>query len=224
MSIRTLRILPAVLLAMALAASAFAGRRPSFNEMPAAVQETVQKAVPDGEVQRIYRTFNEAREKPDYYAVLNSGKKRVILWMTSEGKILSRKEGPIPAFEEKLKPPPGSILYGVFEGRIPCADCEKVKMGLTLHQNAKDHSPTTYVLQRVSVGKGNDVTVTEGKWKRIRGTKKDKKAVILRLEGNTPPEYSHFLAVGDDLLLLMDADLEPRVGDAGYSFTLSRTQ
>jgi len=34
---------------------------------------------------------------------------------------------------------------------------------------------------------------------------------------------STFLPIGDDILLLLDQNLKPRVGDGAFSFTLSRT-
>jgi len=95
---------------LTLAGSSFAGFRPTFKELPLAVQETVTKEAPSDKIQRIYRTLYAGRPKPDYYVVLRTEKKQIILWMTNEGKILSRKEGPIPAFVELLKPPPGSVL------------------------------------------------------------------------------------------------------------------
>jgi hypothetical protein len=214
----------AVLSLSSSAGFAFAGFRPTYKDLPSEVKEVVAKEAPPDRIQRIYRGFTPGRPKPDYHVVIRTEKKQIILWLTNEGKVLSRKEGPIPAVAELVKPPAGSVMYGVFEGRTPCPDCEKIKTGLTLHQSAKKKTPTTYVLQRVSVGKGNDTTVNQGKWKKFAGKGKYRNMTVIQLGGDVPPEYSHFLLVGDNLLLLLDADLEPRVGDSGFSFTLSRTE
>lgn len=47
-------------------------------------------------------------------------------------------------------------------------------------------------------------------------------AVVYRLGGDAPDEFRNWLALGEDLLLLLDSDLRPRLGDASHSFTLSR--
>ena len=60
-------------------------------------------------------------------------------------------------------PPPGSRTHGVFEGRVPCDDCERVKI-LTLHRDAKEDVPTTYVLGRVYVGQSDVHHGAEGDW------------------------------------------------------------
>jgi hypothetical protein len=48
--------------------------------------------------------------------------------------------------------------------------------------------------------------------------------MIVVLDEQTPEEFRRFLSVGDNLLLLLDAQLEPRVGNEQHSFTLSRTE
>jgi len=62
-------------------------------------------------------------------------------------------------------------------------------------------------------------------------------AVIHQLDANSPAdlasygervprgagEVAAFLPIGEDILLLLDKNLKPRVGDGAFSFTLSRT-
>jgi hypothetical protein len=121
------------------------------------------------------------------------------------------------------RPPPGSRMHGVFEAKVPCADCQLVKVRLTLHRDIADGLPTTYVLERIYVGKGNDRHTTRGQWSEATGARVDPEGFIVALDDATPDEFRRFLAVGDDLLLMLDAELEPRVGDNVHSFTLSRT-
>lgn len=121
-------------------------------------------------------------------------------------------------------PPEGSVMHGVYEGKIPCEDCERVKVRLTLHRSADDGSPTSYLLERILVGKGDDRHVTQGEWSEDVGAPVDPDGAVYLLDSQTPDDFRRYLAVGDDLLLQLDAELEPRVGNSVHSFTLSRTE
>jgi len=50
----------------------------------------------------------------------------------------------------------GDSVFVVFESRIPCADCEKIKFALALYRNREADTPTTYKMARVHVAKGDD--------------------------------------------------------------------
>lgn len=123
-----------------------------------------------------------------------------------------------------VTPPAGSELYGVFEGKTPCEDCERVKLWLVLHRSLQDQSPTRYILGRIYVGRGNERHITEGRWTSSTGTPTDADAVVYRLDAASPDELSRYLPIGPNILLVLDPNLEPRVGDASHSFALSRTQ
>ena len=131
----------------------------------------------------------------------------------------------------RVEPPVGSIQYAVFQGRTPCGDCQLVKMSLTLYRSS-DGVPTGYKLARSFVGKGNDRYVTEGQWKSVSA---GGHPIVYQLDANSPAdlasysvqgpknEVASFLPVGHDILLLLDQNLKPRVGNGAFSFTLSRT-
>ncbi len=133
----------------------------------------------------------------------------------------------------RFEPPAGSSQYGIFQGRTPCGDCQLVKMSLTLYRSP-DGTPTTYRLARSFVGKGNDRYLTEGEWKSVSA---GGHPVIYQLDANSPAELASyrerappgvssvaaFLPIGGDILLLLDQNLRPRIGDGAFSFTLSRT-
>jgi hypothetical protein len=129
-----------------------------------------------------------------------------------------------PADPARLQPPAGSYRYGVFEGRVPCDDCERIKVGLALHRNESDGSPSGYYLERIYVGKGNERYPSTGTWTTTLGTSWDPNAVVIQLDASAPPEFSTYQEVGGKILLFLDPALELRVGTAGHSFTLSRTQ
>jgi hypothetical protein len=116
-----------------------------------------------------------------------------------------------------------SQVYGVFEGRVPCYDCERIKVRLTLLRNPATHAPTEYMLERIYVGKGNDRTTTRGRWSVLDVPMPDRYGVAYRLDEESPPDFSLYLPVGD-LLLFLNPDMRPRVGDASGSFTLSKTR
>lgn len=115
-------------------------------------------------------------------------------------------------------------FFGVFEGRVPCADCERVKVRLVLSRHPETKAPTTYVLERIDVGRSNARQTTSGRWTIARGTSTDPRAEVYRLDSRAPVGFRLYQAVDHDILLFLDEDLHLRVGDAGHSYTLSRTQ
>ena len=130
-----------------------------------------------------------------------------------------------------------SELLGAFEGRVPCASefsdsgapwptpqpdgCQRVKIRLDLYRDLEG-SPSRYVLHRIYVGQGDDVTTTEGKWTISRGTAADPDAIVYELDSNTPQEFRSFFVADDNILLFLDQDRRLMVGNPSESFTLSR--
>jgi hypothetical protein len=94
---------------------------------------------------------------------------------------------------------------------------------LTLHRSAQDDSPSAYLLERVEVGHGNDRLITRGTWTTGADTPAGSCNPVVQLDGS-PDDFTRYLAVGANLLLMLDATLAPRVGNAVHSFTLSRTE
>lgn len=121
-------------------------------------------------------------------------------------------------------PPPGSSRVVVFEGKTPCGNCNRVKIRLTLHRDEVTGAPTEHILERIGVGLSDERHVTRGPWTLATGSAVDPGASIVNLAGDTPAEYAHYQRVGETLLLLLDDNLQPRVGNAEHSFTLSLTE
>lgn len=122
----------------------------------------------------------------------------------------------------------GDPAFADFEAHVPCTidpvpdpACERVKLGLVLYRDAGTGEPATYVMSIVRVGVGDEREVHQGEWRIETGTALDSEDTVYRLDG-APDHLRAYWAVGDDLLLLLDGDRRPRVGDAGYSFTLNR--
>ncbi len=116
----------------------------------------------------------------------------------------------------------GDEVFAVFESRIPCDDCEKIKFALALYVDSKTKMPTTYQMARVYVAKGNDRTINTGTWTITSSTSLYPQAVVYRLDTNFPEEFQYFWAIGDDILFILDHEMKPRVGTAGYSYALNR--
>ena len=121
---------------------------------------------------------------------------------------------------------PDSVL-GVFEGRTPCSalageftgfplgNCEKIKWELALHHEASSGRPTTYEFKGTRSSR-------RGTWSIARGAPSDARAVVYRLQYD-PGKTLALLRVDANILLILDHDLRPMVGDASWSYTLSRT-
>jgi hypothetical protein len=126
---------------------------------------------------------------------------------------------PVP----NLEPPAGSVRFGIFEGKVPCSGCERIKMRLTLHRDERDDSPTVYVLERIEVGHGNERLISRGTWTTAEGSPTAPCATVVTLDGS-PDAFRRYLLLGTNLLLMLDQNLEPLVGNDVHSFTLSRTK
>lgn len=131
---------------------------------------------------------------------------------------------PIPAM------PPGSSILGVFEGRVPCHEvalevlniapfpgCLKLKSRLTLYVDQATGAPSSYLYMGTS-------TIRQGTWTILEGTEDDPGAIIyqLQLEGSKGPVS--FLKADENHLFLLDRDLNLLVGNALFSYTLSKVE
>lgn len=149
----------------------------------------------------------------------------VLLWITLSGCHYSQNAPTTPppwypAVNENSDP-----IFAVFESRLPCADCEKIKFALVLYRDSATKAPTTYKLARVYVARSpEDRIVVDGTWAITRGTTLDPDAVVYQLDTHAPPEFRSFWAIGRDILFILDQDLRPRVGTAGYGYALNRTR
>ena len=125
--------------------------------------------------------------------------------------------------------PEGSSVLGVFEGRTPCneivfeftgihpyAGCMKVKWQLTLYQEQNTGAPATYLFRGTSM-------IRTGTWTILHGTKNDPSAIVYQMRPDDSQQFMSFLSVDDNHLFLLDGELNLLVGNALFSYTLSRT-
>lgn len=90
---------------------------------------------------------------------------------------------------------------GVFEGTLPCADCEGVLTELTLFLQ-----PDTFMLRETRLGgQGDGKTITsEGPWQAALGMEKDPEATVIQLNPEKPDAMRSFREVGGDRLDPLD--------------------
>jgi hypothetical protein len=123
--------------------------------------------------------------------------------------------------------PLDNVLTGVFEGRVPStsADREKIKVRLMLSHDPISGAPTTATLEWVPVPPDAVVRhVHQGTWTIQTGTPSHPDAVVYLLDDAAPEGFGGYMAIGPDLLLLLNDDLSLRIGNASWSYTLSRTR
>jgi hypothetical protein len=124
---------------------------------------------------------------------------------------------------------PDVSVLGVFEGRTPCHDlvfnftgtprytnCLKVKWQLTLYQNDAGE-PAGYLFRGTS-------SVHQGTWTILERTKENPQARVYQLTADNEKNMMSFLSVDGDHLFLLDENLDLLVGDALFSYTLSRVE
>lgn len=131
--------------------------------------------------------------------------------------------------------PRDSTTLGVFEGRTPCADlvydftgfsrdpaCAKIKWQLTLHRNLETGEPSTYEFKGVqpTTDKIGEIT---GTWKALRSPQIHGDAIVYQLSPDESDVFLFFLRIDENHLFLLDHELNFMVGDALWSYTLSRT-
>jgi predicted secreted protein len=122
-------------------------------------------------------------------------------------------------------PRPGmAILFGVYKGTLPCADCSGLDTVLRLY--AKGKFDTTYAFYvRTQTYRGaphGDVTYSDrGEWALLRGDTTDENATVYQLNSDNE-QHSEALLVqsGGASLMQLDRDMKPI--DTKMNMTLKR--
>jgi hypothetical protein len=120
-----------------------------------------------------------------------------------------------------LSVPAGSRLLGVFEGRVPCEGCERIDVFLALFVSEQNDAPTTYLLSMAYVGTEAARQEKLGRWSRQT---LDTSEVVYQLGAPSPPGLAQYLVIDEEVLLVLDEELNLRVGDGAHAFALSRTR
>jgi hypothetical protein len=117
-----------------------------------------------------------------------------------------------------------------FDGRTPCdeiskdhpemktsSSCFKLKWRLILRRDSVTHMPSTYTLRKILDGKRVDIT---GKWDIIKEEMRG--IVIYRIEPYNKAESFSFLAVDNNILLFINRENNPYLGNRDFSGILNR--
>jgi hypothetical protein len=123
----------------------------------------------------------------------------------------------------------GPTVFGVFEGRSPCqgiarqlgiaveSGCQKVKWRVTLFQDSATHEPTRYKIESSLQLEA----AREGDWSIVREPR-GPGSLAYRLEPAAGEQPVVLLRGDDNVLFILDERLRPRIGHAGFSYTLNR--
>ena len=100
------------------------------------------------------------------------------------------------------------MLIGVFEGVLPCADCEGIKTELTLYQDVANADNNNYILKETYLGinTGDTTFTSKGKWDIVKGMKTDKDASVFFLNYDRPDELKYFLKEDDATIVMLDKE------------------
>jgi hypothetical protein len=130
-------------------------------------------------------------------------------------------------FTEK---PKGLGVYGIFEGRSPCAaisrqlganlpaSCDHLKWQLILFRDSGSFKPTTYLLTTEMFG-GRPL---HGAWRIVQGKMPDHAAIVYVLETGLKGKLLYLLKGDDNVLFIMDEKFNLLTGDRDFSYTLNR--
>ncbi len=100
------------------------------------------------------------------------------------------------------------MLIGVFEGVLPCADCEGIKTELTLYQDVANADNNSYVLKETYLGinTGDTTFTSKGKWDIVKGIKTDEEADVIFLNYDRPDESKYYLKEDEATIVMLDKE------------------
>lgn len=128
--------------------------------------------------------------------------------------------------------PKGKGVYGIFEGRSPCAqiskligadlpaDLDHLKWQLILYRDSVTLKPTTFSLTTEMF----DRKPMTGKWSIGHGAKNNPNAIVYALDWGQPGKVIRLLKGDENVLFILDENLEFMTGDADFSYTLNRVE
>lgn len=127
-----------------------------------------------------------------------------------------------------LVPPPASlterdgasIVFGVFEGTTPCADCPGIVQRLTLMQEEPSSAEGTYELSLTYLERDVEPFVERGVWTTERGTNRDPNATVYALYREGSEDAQRFMRVDADTIRMLD--MEGNEIDSSLPFNLTR--
>ena len=205
------------------------------------------KADPDAQVYQLHSgdtrvAVSFAKMSDDILHILNSDGTLMLgnaAWSDTLNRTDNRsplvRDAPVSSGPEATRPPipttpPGSSVLAAYEGRSPCDElvfemlkvspfpnCLKLKSRLTLYVDQATGAPSSYMYMGTS-------TIREGAWTIVEGREGDPDAIVYQLQLENSERPVSFLKADENHLFLLDRDLNLLVGNALFSYTLSRIE
>lgn len=125
---------------------------------------------------------------------------------------------PVTSASDQVAPTvSGKKVLAIYEGVLPCADCQGIRTELTLF----DEDPT-YKLVETYLGTpdGERTVESEGRWSLRRPVQRDPEVTVYQLDPDKPEKARSFLIVDEKQIRQLDREgreMEPRLG-----YTLTR--
>lgn len=113
-------------------------------------------------------------------------------------------------------------LISIYEGLMPCADCEGIRVELSFYQDIINAENNNYVLKETYLGVNTADTefIAKGKWDIIKGIKTDKDASVFVLNYDSADECRYFLKESDSTIVMLDQDQNRII--SGLNYTLHK--
>ncbi len=121
----------------------------------------------------------------------------------------------------------GEIISGtwlVYEGIIPCADCNEIKTRLELLIDYSNPEPP-FILKQAYIGsKDEDKTsITHGVYGTLKETYQENDATVYELNPDKPKEKIYFLRINDDTLKMLNRDIKEIKSVLNYKLVRTAT-
>jgi hypothetical protein len=96
-----------------------------------------------------------------------------------------------------------------------------LKVQLVLYESRTEKIPTTYWLGLIGTN-GNDRVVRQGTWSVRTGVEGYPEALVYALDDRADEALRYYWRVNDNILLVLDEHMNPRVGNGAWGYMLSR--
>jgi len=145
-----------------------------------------------------------------------------VLLMTAvlAGCLEGRVAPPVTSADDRVAPAVSvKKILAIYEGILPCADCQGIRTKLTLFDE-----DFTYRLEETYLGTpdGDRTAESAGTWTTLQGTGEDPTATIYRLNPGKPEEVRSFLVVNEAEIEQLDRG--GRKIESRLRYTLTKTR
>lgn len=98
------------------------------------------------------------------------------------------------------------LVFGIFRGITPCADCAGIDTRLTLMHADEWTAEGTYELSLTYVGEDVEPYVQTGVWTTERGTPADPDATVYAIDPDQPERTTRYLKTSDTTIRQLNRD------------------